>query len=86
MLVRIRNSCNIKGWNAGRWWRTPLISALGRQSRQISEFEASLVFSEFQDSQRETLSQKTKTNKQTNKRWNDSHLGKGRYISYKTHS
>ena len=29
---------------AGRWWRTPLIPALGRQSRWISEFEASLVY------------------------------------------
>jgi hypothetical protein len=30
--------------HARQWWRTPLIPALGRQSRQISEFEASLVY------------------------------------------
>jgi hypothetical protein len=29
---------------AGQWWRTPLIPALGRQGRRISEFEASLVY------------------------------------------
>jgi hypothetical protein len=29
---------------AGQWWRTPLIPALGGRGRQISEFEASLVF------------------------------------------
>jgi hypothetical protein len=27
-----------------QWWHTPLIPALGRQSRWISEFEASLVY------------------------------------------
>jgi hypothetical protein len=26
------------------WWHTPLIPALGRQNRQISEFKASLVY------------------------------------------
>ena len=35
----------IKFWGYSRaWWRTPLIPALGRQSRWISEFEASLVY------------------------------------------
>jgi hypothetical protein len=29
----------------------PLIPALGGRGRQISEFEASLIYSEFQDSQ-----------------------------------
>jgi hypothetical protein len=29
---------------AGRWWPTPLITALGRQRQAISEFEASLVY------------------------------------------
>jgi hypothetical protein len=30
---------------AGQWWRTPLLSQhLGGRSRQISEFEASLVY------------------------------------------
>jgi hypothetical protein len=28
---------------ARQWWRMPVIPALGRQRRQISEFEASLV-------------------------------------------
>jgi hypothetical protein len=31
-------------FEAGRWWRTPLIPALGRQRQAISEFEASLVY------------------------------------------
>jgi hypothetical protein len=31
----------LSGWV---WWCTPLIPALRRQSRQISEFEASLVY------------------------------------------
>jgi hypothetical protein len=29
---------------AGRWWRTPLIPAFGRQRQAISGFEASLVY------------------------------------------
>jgi hypothetical protein len=37
--LRVRNTRE-----AGRWWRTPLIPALGRQGRRISEFEASLVY------------------------------------------
>jgi hypothetical protein len=32
------------GYLAGRWWRTPLIPALGRQRQWISEFKASLVY------------------------------------------
>jgi hypothetical protein len=31
---------NFTGW----WWHKPLIPGLGRQSRKISEFEASLVY------------------------------------------
>ena len=50
---------------ARRWWRTPLIPALGRQVN-FCEFEASLIYkSEFQDrlqSYRETLSPKIKKN------------------------
>jgi hypothetical protein len=34
-----------------QWWRTPLIPVLGGRGRQISEFKASLVYREFQDSQ-----------------------------------
>jgi hypothetical protein len=30
--------------NAGWWWHTPLIPGLGGRGRQISEFEASLVY------------------------------------------
>jgi hypothetical protein len=33
-----------KNTTSQAWCRTPLIPALGRQSRQISEFEASLVY------------------------------------------
>jgi hypothetical protein len=33
-----------KLFKAGRWWHTPLIPALGGRGRQISEFEASLVY------------------------------------------
>jgi hypothetical protein len=29
---------------AGQWWRTPVIPLLGGRGRQISEFEASLVY------------------------------------------
>jgi hypothetical protein len=36
---------------AGRWWHTPLIPVLGGRGRRISEFEASLIYREFQDSQ-----------------------------------
>jgi hypothetical protein len=32
------------GLGAGRGWHTPLIPALGGRGRQISEFEASLVY------------------------------------------
>jgi hypothetical protein len=28
----------------GQWWHMPLIPELGRQGRQISEFDASLVY------------------------------------------
>jgi hypothetical protein len=46
------------------WWYMPLIPALGKQ-RQISEFEASLVYRVSFPGQpglhRETLSRKTKT-------------------------
>jgi hypothetical protein len=59
---------------AGRWWRTPLIPARGRQ-RRISEFEASLVYiqSAVQDSQRYTEKpclKKTNKQKQQNKQTN----------------
>jgi hypothetical protein len=54
------------------WWCIPLILALGRQ-RQVNlcEFEASLVYREFQDSQGYTekpclvLEKQGQTNKQT---------------------
>jgi hypothetical protein len=61
------------------WWPTPLIPALGRQSRQISEFEASLAYKEgsrtARDIQRNPVSKNQKTkkkkkNKQTNKQKN----------------
>jgi hypothetical protein len=50
------------------WWHTPLIPALGMQRRRISEFEANLVCSEFQDSQGYTEKPCLKTNKQTKKK------------------
>ena len=32
-------------YRAGRWWHTPLIQALGRQSQvDLCEFETSLVY------------------------------------------
>jgi hypothetical protein len=36
---------------AGRWWHTPLVPSLKRPRQANLEFEASLVYSEFQDSQ-----------------------------------
>jgi hypothetical protein len=36
---------------AGQRWHMPLFPALGRKSRRIAEFEASLVFRVSQDSQ-----------------------------------
>jgi hypothetical protein len=45
----------------------PLIPALGRQGRQISEFEASLVYSEFQDCQGYTEKPFLKKTKQKTK-------------------
>jgi hypothetical protein len=33
-----------KAFEAGWWWRMPLIQHLGGRSRQISEFESSLVY------------------------------------------
>jgi hypothetical protein len=43
---------------AGQWWRTPLISALGGRVRWISEFKVSLVYIVLRQSglYRETLS------------------------------
>ena len=57
---------------AGRWWRTPLIPALGRQRQvDLCEFEASLVSRASarigsKATQRNPVSKK-QTNKQTNK-------------------
>jgi hypothetical protein len=57
-----------EGILAGRWWRTPLILALGRQrGRQISEFEASLFYKvssrTARDTQRNPVSKKNKNKK-----------------------
>jgi hypothetical protein len=49
----------------------PLIPALGGRGRRISEFEASLIYREFQDSQGYTEKpclEKQKTNKQKTKK------------------
>jgi hypothetical protein len=58
---------------AKQWWCTPIIPALGRQSRQISEFKASLVYKVSSRTaraiQRNPVSKK-QTNKQTNKNKN----------------
>ncbi|XP_052586973.1 suppressor of IKBKE 1 isoform X2 [Peromyscus californicus insignis] len=58
---------------AGRWWRTPLIPALGRQSQaDLCEFEASLVSKASSRKgaklHRETLSRKTKKKKKKKKK------------------
>jgi hypothetical protein len=71
------------GTEAGRWWFMPLIPAHGSsrgRGRQISEFEASLVYRVSSRTARaiqrnlvsknqknKTKQNKTKTNKQTNK-------------------
>jgi hypothetical protein len=56
------NTHKIKINLAGRWWHTPLIPALGRRGRQISEFEARLVYRVSSRTARaENLSRKTKT-------------------------
>jgi hypothetical protein len=59
------------------WWCTPLILALGRQRRRLSEFESSLVYRVSSRTARATqrnpvsknkkTKNKTKQNKQTNK-------------------
>jgi hypothetical protein len=51
------------------WWCTPLIPALGRQRRWISEFEASLVYRGSSRTARATQRNPVskKTSKQTNK-------------------
>jgi hypothetical protein len=53
------------------WWRMPLIPALGRQSRRISEFEASLIYKVSSRAaraiQRNPVS-KNQKKKQTNKK------------------
>jgi hypothetical protein len=66
--LQVCNTC-IKNKYCRAWWCTALISALGRQSRRISEFEASLVYRESSRTaraiQRNPVSKKTKT--KTNK-------------------
>jgi hypothetical protein len=51
------------------WWHTPLIPALGGRGRQISEFEANLVYRVSSRTApglyRETLSRKTKKQTKT---------------------
>ena len=46
MAVPVLHVCNMKKQRrARRWWRMPLIPALGRQSQvDLWEFEASLVY------------------------------------------
>jgi hypothetical protein len=55
----------------GQWWCTPVIPALGSRSRQISEFEASLVYRvssrTARATQRNPVSKKQKQ-EQTNKK------------------
>jgi hypothetical protein len=58
--------------SARRWWRMPLIQHLGGRDRQISEFEASLVYKVSSRTaraiQRDPVSkQKAKTNNNNKK-------------------
>jgi hypothetical protein len=50
------------------WWHTLLIPALGRQRRQISEFEASLVYKVSSRTARAIQRNSVSKNKQTNKK------------------
>ena len=51
---------------AGQWWRTPLIPALGRQKQaDLCEFEASLVYKEHVSGQAPKLKRTPGTKKQT---------------------
>jgi hypothetical protein len=53
-------------FSAGSWWRTPLISALGRQRQANSEFEASLVYKVSSRTARATQRNPDRKNKKIN--------------------
>jgi hypothetical protein len=55
---------------AGQWWHTPLIKALGGRGRQISEFEASVVYRVSSRTARATQRNPVSKSKQTNKNKN----------------
>jgi hypothetical protein len=67
---------------AGQWWLIPLIPALGRQRRQISEFKASLVYRVSSRTARAIQRNPVLKKQQTNKQNNNNNNNKESCLSY----